>query len=526
VEGNKTYDTGNKDTGMTIQELTADLDIQDVRGNIEGEVSSIAVHSHNAGPDSLFVAIAGSKADGHDFLDTVYRAGSRAFVTERPFHKTGTVNIIVPDSRRALACLAATFYGHPSRHMTLIGITGTNGKTTTAFLIESMLREAGHEAGLLSTIEYRFGTRRCSAHQTTPDSLALQRTLSDMAAEGVSSVVMEVSSHGLDQRRVESCHFDVGIFTNLSPEHLDYHKTMDDYFSSKQRFFTEVLPGSAKNGVAAVINADDPMGRNLLEQTPCTAVGYGVENGAVRAHNISLSLEGISADISTPGGRFSITSRLVGTFNLYNILAAVAAAWHLGLSRTAIMSGIEKTAGVPGRMEPVDNRKKIRAFVDFAHTGDALENVLNVLSRGGAQRIITVFGCGGDRDREKRPVMGKIAAAASSIVIITSDNPRSEHPEDIIRQIERGVREKSFVRAHDDTADCPRRGVYFIIPDRRDAIRLAVFLAGPGDVVLVAGKGHETTQQIGNDLRHFDDREEIRRACAQEETYRPPCPGD
>lgn len=493
---------------MRLKDFLSALDIQKFHGDEALEISSVVASSRQASSQSIFVAISGSKADGHDYLDEAYRAGARVFVTRKPFDMPGAATIVVPDTRAALAALTAQLYSRPSQAMKLIGITGTNGKTTTAYLLEAIIKEAGFSAGLLSTIAYRFSSLSREAERTTPDQLDLQRMLREMADAGTEYVVMEVSSHGLKQRRVDGCHFDAGIFTNLTPEHLDYHVTMEDYYQSKERFFTEVLPGSSKKNAAAIINQDDPRGRLLLQRTQCRKVSYGLERGDIHAEGVSLSLEGITADVVTPAGTMTISSKLIGIFNLYNILAAAAAAFSLELSAEKIKAGIEGMGSVPGRMERIENKKGILAFVDFAHTGDALNNVLSTLKKTGAARIITIFGCGGDRDRQKRPVMGSIAAAHSAAVIITSDNPRSERPELIIREIEAGVIAKGFSKAAGPEGCRGKEKVYLVVPDRKAAIQNGIAMAGPGDVVLIAGKGHETYQETGSEKKHFDDREE------------------
>ncbi len=497
---------------MKLSRLLNALGEVQFSGDEEMDISSIEIHSKKTGPNSLFIAIPGLKSDGHDFLEKAYNAGVRAFVTQKPFKRPGAATIIVPDSRTAVSELAAEFYCHPTKTMTLIGITGTNGKTTTAFLLESILNEAGHSPGILSTIEYRYKSHKQKAENTTPDPVTLQKIFREMADADTKYAVMEVSSHGLNQHRVENCHFNTAIFTNLTPEHLDYHGTMDEYYLSKERFFTEILRKSSKKNRAAVINLDDPMGRLLLERIPCKTISYGLKNGDVHAENTLFSASGIQADIVTKDQTFSIKSLLTGTFNLYNILAAIAASMHLNISTKKIIQGIEKTTGIPGRMERIENNKEIFIFVDYAHTGDALENVLKTLKKVSARKILTVFGCGGDRDQGKRPVMGRVAADYSSVVILTSDNPRSEDPGKIIREIEKGVVERGFTKAENnsDTHNTGQR--YFVIKDRRTAIQKAISLAQPGDVVLIAGKGHETYQQTGDGIIHFDDREEVRRA--------------
>jgi UDP-N-acetylmuramoyl-L-alanyl-D-glutamate--2,6-diaminopimelate ligase len=497
---------------MKLKNLLHTLNKKEFYGDENIEISSIVIHSKSAYRKSLFVAIHGLKADGHDFLEDAYSKGARAFVTQKPFKRPGAANIIVPDSRAALALLAAEFYNQPSKSLKLIGITGTNGKTTTAFLVESILKEAGSPVGLLSTIEYRFESHTRFAECTTPDQTDLQRLFREMVDAGTRYVVMEVSSHGLKQRRVENCHFDVGVFTNLTPEHLDYHGTMDDYYLSKERFFTEILKKSSKKNKAAVINQDDPAGSLLMKKIKCQTISFGLKKGDIQARNIQLSLTGTKTDIITKNKNFPVTSKLIGTFNLYNILAAIATSMFLKIPTAVIKTGIEKAPGIPGRMERIENDKEILIFVDYAHTGDALENVLKTLKKVGAGKIITVFGCGGDRDREKRPAMGRIAASYSKTVILTSDNPRTEEPEQIINEIEKGVLEKGFSKAENGSALRSREKVYFVFKDRRAAIQNGISLAKPSDVVLIAGKGHETYQQRGDEKIHFDDREEARRA--------------
>jgi len=497
---------------MILNKLTACLDKKEVSGKLNIEIAFITANSKDADKDSLFIAIPGTDIDGHDFLNDAFNNGARAFITERPFIKPGITNIIVPDCRSALAKLTAEFYSHPSKALTLIGITGTNGKTTTAFLIESILKETKLQVGLLSTIKYRFGTQTLTASHTTPGPLELQKVLRDMADTKIKYAVMEVSSHGLKQKRVEECHFDTVIFTNLTPEHLDYHKTMDDYLKAKEILFTSLLSQSDKKNPVAIINTDDPSGKTLLNKIKRKTITYGINRGDIHTKNIVMSLNGIKADIVTPDKSFSVRSKLIGHFNLYNILAAVSAAMSLGLSTEEIKTGIEKAENIPGRMEEIKNDKGIKIFIDYAHTGDALKNVLKTINDLTNRKIITIFGCGGDRDREKRPVMGKIAANYSNIILVTSDNPRTENSDKIIKEIEAGILEKNFIKKNKPffTADTDK--IYFIEENRSTAIKEGISMATPGDVVLIAGKGHETHQISGNKKYHFNDREEAMRA--------------
>jgi UDP-N-acetylmuramoyl-L-alanyl-D-glutamate--2,6-diaminopimelate ligase len=493
---------------MKLKELITALDQFQCSGDRDTDIAAIVTHSGKAFSESLFVALPGTKTDGSAWLDEACSSGARVCVTEKPYERPGILNILVPDARIALGRLAARFYGEPTRRMQLAGITGTNGKTTSAYLLEAVFRAAGRTTGLVSTVAYRWGSTTIAAERTTPDQLELQRIFAQMAAAGVDAAVMEVSSHGLQQGRVGQCHFDAALFTNLTPEHLDYHLTMEDYFCSKKKLFTELLPASCKQHKTAVINIDDPRGAELLKLTPCRALTFGLSQGDVHATASTVTLEGITAEIATPAGSLEVSSALIGRYNLANILGAVAMASAMGIPAGAIAAGIAAMAGAPGRMERIRNSRGLQVFVDYAHTGDALENVLQTLQAAGAGRIITVFGCGGDRDREKRPVMGSVAARLSRLVILTSDNPRSEEPGAIISQIEQGIAALGLARCD---AALPHDRGYCVIPDRRTAIEKALSIARAGDVVLIAGKGHEDYQQIGSTKLHFDDREEARR---------------
>ena len=493
---------------MKLKELITALDQFQCSGDRDADIAAIVTHSGKAFSESLFVALPGAKTDGYAWLDEAWKSGARVFVTEKPYERPGVLTIIVPDARIALGRLAARFYGEPTRTMQLVGITGTNGKTTSAYLLEAIFKAAGRTTGLVSTVAYRWGSTSIAAERTTPDSLELQQIFARMAADSVDAAIMEVSSHGLKQGRAEQCHFDAALFTNLTAEHLDYHLTMDDYFRSKQRLFTELLPASCKKHKTAIVNIDDPLGPELVKSTPGKTVTFGVSQGDVQARESSVTLDGITARIAAPAGVIEVSSDLIGRYNLSNILGAVATAAAMELPAQAIQKGIAAMPGAPGRMERIENSRGLLVFVDYAHTGDALENVLETLRATGARRIITVFGCGGDRDRDKRPVMGSVAARLSSLVIVTSDNPRSEDPGAIISQIEQGITGLGLYRC--DSERLQDRG-YCVIADRRKAIETALSLANPGDVVLIAGKGHEDYQLIGNTRLHFDDREEARR---------------
>jgi UDP-N-acetylmuramoyl-L-alanyl-D-glutamate--2,6-diaminopimelate ligase len=396
--------------------------------------------------------------------------------------------------------------------MRLVGITGTNGKTTLTFLLEAIANAAGFRPGVVGTISHRWAGTEHAASNTTPEASDLQEMFSEMAARGVSHVFMEVSSHGLDLGRLEGCDFDVAVFTNLTQDHLDYHGNLEDYYLAKRTLFNRLLPSSSNPGHCGVINVDDPYGRRLLSEIdsiPCTSFGTS-SNADIHPLEIELTAAGISVTVKTGRGPVAICSRLTGPFNLSNILAAVAVSERLGIPSDAVRRGIETVHTVPGRLERVASERGT-VFVDYAHTPNALKNVLDALHIIRTGRIITVMGCGGDRDKTKRPVMGREAAAGSDFVVVTSDNPRTEDPDAIIRQVEDGVREYGFVPFENYANGRPlTKGCYRVVPDRRDAIAWAVKRLDRGDILLVAGKGHETYQEI-NGIRHpFDDREVVR----------------
>jgi UDP-N-acetylmuramoyl-L-alanyl-D-glutamate--2,6-diaminopimelate ligase len=482
--------------------LIRSLDVIETKGDMDIEIGDISYHSHEVKEGDLFVAITGAKHDGHHFIEETITRGAQAIIVEQMPPQPLDVPVVwVMDTRKALAQISAEFFSHPSRKITLVGITGTNGKTTTSYVIESILKAAGREVGMIGTINYRIRGKERPAATTTPQSYDLQRLLSEMITDGVECVVMEVSSHALDQERVRRCHFDVGVFTNLSPEHLDYHEDMDRYFAAKKRFFQEILIESEKNPWA-IINVDDPLLKDFQKELPpLRAMTYGLDHGEVRASHREVSLEGIRATLTTPAGTLKIRTSLVGEYNLYNIMAATAVGISLEITREAIRQGIEDLPQVPGRMERVGAGNPW-ILVDYAHTPDALDKTIKEVKRLATGKVFVVFGCGGDRDRTKRAPMGRIAAQWSDLAIITSDNPRTEDPLKIIEEIETGAREISPLR-------------YRVISDRREAIKKAIALAGPQDIVLITGKGHEDYQIIGEERFPFDDREEARKALAQ-----------
>jgi UDP-N-acetylmuramoyl-L-alanyl-D-glutamate--2,6-diaminopimelate ligase len=467
-------------------------------------VSSVVYDSRRATAGSVFVALRGLKADGTEFVSQAIDRGALAIVSEatRPAG-TSTPWLVVSDPRLALALLADRVYESPSRKMPVVGVTGTNGKTTTAYLLASMFDAAGMKAGLLGTVTYRLGAEEREASRTTPEAPDVQRLLHEMLEQGCAAAVMEVSSHALALKRVDGMRFAAGIFTNLTRDHLDFHEDMEQYFLAKRRLF-ELLPDDAPG----VINVDDPRAASLVE-TAKRPVTFGITKPAdVTPGPLEITLKGLTFDIRTPRGAVQIESTLVGRPNVYNILAAAATATALDLPLDAIAAGVRNLPGVPGRFEVVSSPEDdVTVVVDYAHTDDALRNLLETARPLSPRRLVTVFGCGGDRDRTKRPLMGMVAERLSDVVVITSDNPRSEDPQRIIDEIKRGIpaSSQSTGRSPDIRS----------IVDRREAIELAVDVSEPGDVVLIAGKGHEKYQQIGDRVLPFDDGEVARAALAR-----------
>ena len=474
------------------------------------EVVSLHYRAQEVRPGGVFVAMKGLKADGHDFIDAAIERGAAAVVVERPVAGRTAV-VTVSNSRRALAELAAAFYGHPSEQMTVVAVTGTNGKTTTTYLIESILGRAGAQVGVIGTINYRYNGRSFPNPVTTPESLDLQRILADMRHAGVTHAVLEASSHAIDLARIHACWLDAAVFTNLSQDHLDFHGDMHSYWASKKRLFTTYLSSGPKaDRAAAVINVESPHGRELADELAGRVVAVGRDARCeVWGADIVCGLEGIRGNIVIGGRSIEFSSPLVGSYNLENILCAAGVAAALGIAPEAITAGIAALSCVPGRLERVISRNARRVYVDYSHTPDALENALRALRELSDRRIICVFGCGGDRDRTKRPRMGAIAARWSDRVVVTSDNPRSEDPQAIIEEILPGLRTQGLAQVNAQQLPAFTAGKAFAAePDRRRAIEAALRTAHAGDTVLIAGKGHETYQVIGSRTIHFDDREE------------------
>ncbi|MEN8243805.1 MAG: UDP-N-acetylmuramoyl-L-alanyl-D-glutamate--2,6-diaminopimelate ligase [Thermodesulfobacteriota bacterium] len=496
---------------MNLGRLLKTIDLQAHSPEEEAQtIGSIHYDSRDVAPGGLFVAIEGFKIDGHDFVHDAVQRGAAAIVAQHPV--TADVPVYpVADTRRALATLADAFFGHPSRELTLIGITGTNGKTTTTYILESILKKSGFNVGVIGTVNYRYNQKEFDNPVTTPESLDLQRIMREMKTDGVSHVVMEVSSHAIDLDRVFGCDLDVAVFTNLTQDHLDYHQDMQSYWQCKKRLFTEYLvAGHGPKTKAAVINVDYPQGRELAREVACScvAVGHSSEN-PVRPIEMDMGLQGISGTISIRGNTFRFQTGLTGHHNLENVLCAAGAAVALNLPPRSIQAGIECISIVPGRLQRVPGPTDRPVFVDYAHTPDALENVLRALKALGPDRLICIFGCGGERDRAKRPMMGEISGRLSDLTIVTSDNPRTERPTAIIADILPGLEAiGSLEYRPEDLGNGWREKGYVVEPDRRQAIRMGIEASQAGDIVVIAGKGHETYQIIGNQTLAFSDVEE------------------
>jgi UDP-N-acetylmuramoyl-L-alanyl-D-glutamate--2,6-diaminopimelate ligase len=503
------------DAAMKLQDLVAGAGVQGPLANPEALISSVVYDSRQAAAGSLFVAIRGEKTDGNRFISAALERGATAIVSEMPplaigqapgtqaqnakiapaAVATSVAWVRVPDARKALAIIAANFYGHPADKLQLVGITGTNGKTTTSFLLDSIIHAGGRRSGLFGTIEYRTPLETYPAKTTTPESLDLQRFLSEIVRAGGTHAVLEGSSHALALDRLWGCRFAAAIFTNLTRDHLDFHGTMENYFAAKRRLFEGTGVGQARWGI---VNIDDPHGQQLRDAAQQT-IAYGLGSGAqVTAKKFPLVLRGLDFVAETPMGKIAVRSPLVGRNNVYNLLAAIAASIALDLPSEAIEAGISALAAVPGRFEQIDLGQPFMVVVDYAHTDDALQKLLETARElHPTGRVITLFGCGGERDRTKRPLMGAAAGKLSDVVVLSSDNPRGEDPLKIINDAVVGLQRT------------PAK--VLVEPDREQAVELALEQARPGDVVLLAGKGHETTQVLKDRTIEFDDREAARR---------------
>ncbi|WP_034631321.1 UDP-N-acetylmuramoyl-L-alanyl-D-glutamate--2,6-diaminopimelate ligase [Desulfotruncus alcoholivorax] len=495
------FNNEKEDCGLLLSDLFSGLPAN-VPADANPEVRGIAYDSRQAGPGFLFVAIKGYKTDGHFYVrDAVARGATAVAVQEVVDVPPGIARVMVSNTRQILPVISARYYGYPARKMKLIGVTGTNGKTTTTNLINAVYQEQGLKTGLIGTIHNRIGNRLLAVEHTTPESTDLQRLLDQMSQEGVQALVMEVSSHALALGRVDQCEYDTAVFTNITQDHLDFHGTMEEYLEAKTLLFRGLGVNAQKTGKKhAVINADDPAAEKLINACSVDVLTYGIEQPAdVVARDVLVTARGVCFTAEVPGETINLHLKLTGKFNVYNALAAVAACIAGGIPVPVIKRALEGVTGVPGRFELVDRGQDFAVIVDYAHTPDGLQNVLSTAREITSGRLITVFGCGGDRDRTKRPQMGAITARMSDLAVVTSDNPRTEDPMSIIEDILPGIR--GITGAN-----------YVVIPDRREAIRQAVREAKSGDVVVIAGKGHEDYQIIGARRMHFDDREEAAEA--------------
>ncbi len=482
---------------MTIAEILKGLNVKRITGPLEKEIEGIAYDSRVVKKGFLFVAIKGLSVDGHVFIKDVISKGAVGVVTEKAVHVQNEITVIeVDDSRDALALMSAAFYRDPSKKLSLIGITGTNGKTTTSYITKNILEVWGKKVGLLGTVQYIVANKILPASHTTPESLDIQGYLREMVDNNIEYGVIEVSSHALALKRVKGCSFRVAVFTNFSQDHLDFHGTMEDYFAAKTMLFDYL----GKDDYA-VLNWDDPMVRSVAEKLNCHCITCGIERGAMlRAENITDNRQqttdyrqqwGLSFDIQMPDDRFTLKSGLIGRNNVYNILMSAGVAYALGVSREAIIEGIRTVKPVEGRLEKIDAGQNFLCIVDYAHTEDALKKLIEEARLITGGKIITVFGCGGDRDRTKRPKMGAVASDLSDFVVITSDNPRIEEPSEIINDIIKGIKKDN----------------YMIEPDRAKAIEKAICIGKTGDILLIAGKGHENYQEIKGIRYPFSDKE-------------------
>ncbi|MSQ47789.1 MAG: UDP-N-acetylmuramoyl-L-alanyl-D-glutamate--2,6-diaminopimelate ligase [Deltaproteobacteria bacterium] len=483
------------------------------QGSGDVEVTHLAYDSRTVQPGALFFALPGTKSDGTRFVDEAIRRGASAVVVPPGTLVPPQVPAIYsPTPRRLLGICADRFYQQPSRHLTMVGVTGTSGKTTTTYLVESIWRAMGWSPGVIGTINYRYRGRTLPAPFTTPEAVELQALLGAMRAEQVSHVVMEVSSHALAQERGHGCRWDGALFTNLGRDHLDFHTDLEDYFAAKSRLFFEELAASDKPRRFAAINADDPWGERLLSQAiPGRVVTYGLQPGVtISARDVEKSFQGLRGTLRIASEEVSFSSALIGEPHLYNILAASSIAYALGVPAEVIAAGVACCSGVPGRLETVAMGQPFGVLVDYAHKPDAMEKTLRSVRQLTRGRLLTVFGCGGDRDRGKRPLMGEAAGRLSDVVILTSDNPRTEDPLHILAEAEPGLVQSGMKKVDDPAMIGGLTQGYVVMADRRGAIQAALAGARPGDVVVIAGKGHEDYQIIGTTKSHFDDREEVR----------------
>lgn len=482
-----------------LEELIAVLPDKEVLGNRDLEITGLHYDSREIKPGYLFLCIEGFTLDGHKFIPEALKKGAKVLVVQNEVEVPSEITVVkVPNTRIALPLLASAFYDYPSRKLGVIGVTGTNGKTTTTHLVESILRQAGKKTGLVGTIHNKIGDSVLPVARTTPESVDLQGLLAKMAEERVEYAIMEVSSHALELHRVDKCEYDIAVFTNITQDHLDFHKNIESYLEAKAKLFSQlgedIFGNSKKQEKVGVINLDDPHSHVLLKKSKVKTLTYSIKQEAdIRACDIDVNLKGLSYQVKTPKGDLHLDLNITGLFNVYNSLAAIGIALALDIPIPIIKAGLEQVKGVAGRFELVDEGQEFAVVVDYAHTPDSLENILKTAQSFVKGKIISVFGCGGDRDRTKRPIMGKIGTTYSDYAIITSDNPRGENPGQILADVEVGAKEGG--------------GPYEVIEDRREAILKAIKKAEKDDMVIIAGKGHETYQIFRDKTIHFDDKE-------------------
>src|ERR1700720_2022191 len=484
---------------MQLTILADAISIRQIVGPIDRKVESIAYDSRRVQRNGMFVALRGEKSDGHEFIGQAIEKGASVIVAEREEQNPRAACLVVENTRTALADFAATFYGHPERKLKLAAVTGTNGKTTTTFVIKHICENAGLRCGLIGTVRYEIGERVLPAIRTTPESLDLQELLAQIANAGCKAAAMEVSSHALAQERTRGIEWNVAVFTNLTQDHLDFHGTMANYFEAKAKLFSDLANQQKKQKPVAVVNLDDRYGQQLLAKIHkrVSVVTFGMGASAdFRASNYRMEFAGTSYQLDARGKSYLVRVPLIGRFNVANSLAALAAANALGIGLREAVLSLAKSPQVPGRLEIVPAKRQFQVFVDYAHTPDALLNVLKTLRELEPRRLIVVFGCGGNRDREKRPLMAQVADQNADYAIVTSDNPRKEDPNAIIAEVEKGFRSNRYEK----------------VPDRAEAIKRAIELAQPRDIVLIAGKGHESYQEFADHTVPFEDIQVARRA--------------
>ena len=493
----------------TLEELALLINNSKLIGNPNVKILSIEHDSRKVYTGSLFVCFCGAHVDGHDFIPQAIEKGAVAIITTRSdieeLNLPENISVlIVPDMLKALSVIVPYFYDYPTQDMRVIGITGTNGKTTTTYMIRSILINAGYHVGLIGTIQIMIDNEVFPIHNTTPNVIDLYHILMQMQSKHVNYIVMEVSSHALAENRVAGIEFDTAIFTNLTQDHLDFHGTMENYLNAKCKLFDNVSRQGQKTNKTAIVNVDDPAAATILKHVSCNKLTYGIDNDAdLKAYELNIKADGTKFRILMESGTMKVQLRVTGTFNVYNVLGAIGAALAEHIDPALICRTLEHFKSVPGRFEKIYAKAPFTVIVDYAHTPDGVENVLKTARNITQNRIITVFGCGGDRDKTKRPIMGKLGAELSDVVIATSDNPRTEDPLAILKDIEAGI-----VKSIGDKK-------YECIVSRHEAIEKAVKIAEKGDIVMILGKGHEDYQILGNKTIHFDDREVAKAALTK-----------